>query len=59
MVPEFQRSLSGSAGIFKNCWFILQGYFIGAFLMLDIYADNPMFPFRPIEGLEKVNEQYV
>jgi hypothetical protein len=58
VVPEFQRSFIWERrDIQELLSSILQGYFIGAFLILDIYADNPMFPFRPIEGLEKVNEQ--
>jgi len=56
VVPEFQRSFVwGRDNITELLASILQGYFIGTLLMLDTPASKAMFPFRTIEGLEKVN----
>lgn len=58
VVPEFQRSFVWErVDIQELLTSILQGYFIGTFLILDTSASNPMFPYRLIEGLEKVNSQ--
>ncbi|MDI3538252.1 MAG: hypothetical protein PWQ13_275 [Bacillota bacterium] len=58
VVPEFQRSFVWERiDIQELLTSSLQGYFIGTFLMLDTPASNPMFPFRPIEGLEQVSNQ--
>lgn len=58
VVPEFQRSFVWERrDIQELLTSILQGYFIGTFLMLDTPASNPMFPFRLIEGLEQVSNQ--
>lgn len=56
VVPEFQRSFVWDRNdIQELLTSILQGYFVGTFLMLDTPTSNPMFPFRTIEGLECVN----
>lgn len=56
VVPEFQRSFIWSRNDIEELLVsIVQGYFIGTFLMLDTPADQPMFPFRVVEGLEEVN----
>ncbi len=56
VIPEFQRSFVwGREDIEELLVSILQGYFIGTFLMLDTSPDKPMFPFRTVEGLEYVN----
>lgn len=58
VVPEFQRSFVwGREDIEEFLASILQGYFVGTFLMLDTSPDSPMFPFRSVEGLDKVNGQ--
>lgn len=56
VVPEFQRSFVwGKSNIEEFLTSLLHGYFIGTFLMLDTSAKKPMFPFRPVEGVKKVN----
>lgn len=56
VVPEFQRSFIWSRNDIEELMVsVIQGYFIGTFLMLDTPADQPMFPFRVVEGLDKVN----
>jgi hypothetical protein len=56
VVPEFQRSFVWDRNdIQELLTSILQGYFVGTFLMLDTPSSKPMFPFRTIEGLECVN----
>jgi len=56
VVPEFQRSFIWARNDIEELLVsILQGYFIGTFLMLDTPTDQPMFPFRPVEGLDQVN----
>lgn len=56
VLPEFQRSFVWERNdIQELLTSILEGYFIGSFLMLDTPSSNPMFPFRLIEGLEEVN----
>ena len=58
VVPEFQRSFVWARqDIEELLASILQGYFVGTFLLLDTSADQPMFPFRPVEGLDQVNSQ--
>ena len=58
VVPEFQRSFVwGREDIEEFLASILQGYFVGTFLMLDTTPEQPMFPFRVVEGLETVNGQ--
>lgn len=34
---------------------MLQGYFVGTFLMLDTASSRPMFSFNPVEGVKSVN----
>lgn len=52
VVPEFQRSFVWERNdIQELLTSILQGYFVGSFLMLDTPSSKPMFPFRTIEGL--------
>lgn len=56
VIPEFQRSFVWAREDIEELLVsILQGYFIGTFLMLDTPSDKPMFPFRTVEGLNKVN----
>jgi len=58
VVPEFQRSFVwGRENIEEFLASIIQGYFVGTFLMLDTDPERPMFPFRTVEGLEMVNGQ--
>jgi len=58
VVPEFQRSFVWSReNIEEFLASIIQGYFVGTFLMLDTTPEHPMFPFRVVEGLETVNGQ--
>ncbi|MCS7049152.1 MAG: DUF262 domain-containing protein [Verrucomicrobiae bacterium] len=56
VLPEFQRSFVWTREDIEELLVsILQGYFIGTFLMLDTPVEKPMFPFRSVEGLEKIN----
>ena len=56
VVPEFQRSFIWSReDVEELLASILQGYFVGTFLLLDTPAEKPMFPYRIIDGLEEVN----
>ncbi|MEP0856312.1 DUF262 domain-containing protein [Trichocoleus sp. DQ-U1] len=58
VVPEFQRSFVWERDdIEEFLTSLLHGYFMGTFLMLDTPTKTPMFPFRPVEGVEKVNPQ--
>ncbi|MBC7098254.1 DUF262 domain-containing protein [Candidatus Bipolaricaulota bacterium] len=58
VVPEFQRSFVwGGEDIEEFLASIFQGFFVGTFLMLDTSPDNPMFPYRKVEGVEEVNHQ--
>jgi hypothetical protein len=56
VVPDFQRSFVWSREDIEELLVsIFLGYFIGTFLMLDTSSSDPLSPFRPIEGLAKVN----
>jgi len=56
VVPEFQRAFVWSReDIEEFMASVLQGYFVGTFLLLDTPTHSPMFPFRTVEGLEQVN----
>lgn len=56
VVPDFQRSFVWSREDIEELLVsIFLGYFIGTFLMLDTSSSDPLFPFRPIEGLARVN----
>ncbi|MBI4445995.1 MAG: DUF262 domain-containing protein [Acidobacteria bacterium] len=56
VVPEFQRSFVWwRQDIEELLASIFQGYFVGTLLLLDTPVRQPMFPFRKVEGLEKVN----
>ncbi len=56
VVPEFQRSFVwDKAAIEELLASILHGYFIGTLLILDTSSSAPLFPFRPVEGLELVD----
>lgn len=58
VVPEFQRSFVWKKNdIEEFLTSLLCGYFIGTFLMLDTPSKKPMFPFRLVEGVKKVNPQ--
>src|SRR3972149_8054963 len=57
VIPEFQRSFVWAREDIEELLVsILQGYFVGTFLLLDSPSDKPMFPFRPVEGLDAVNQ---
>ncbi|MDR7573963.1 MAG: DUF262 domain-containing protein, partial [Armatimonadota bacterium] len=56
VIPEFQRSFVWAREDIEELLVsVLQGYFVGTFLMLDTPTDRRMFPFRPVEGLQEVN----
>jgi len=56
VLPEFQRSfIWGRENIEELLVSVLQGYFIGTFLILDTQPDGSLFPLRQVEGLETVN----
>lgn len=56
VLPEFQRPFVWPRdSIEELLTSILQGYFVGTFLLLDTPADHAMFPFRLVEGLEETN----
>lgn len=56
VLPAFQRSFVWAReNIEELLVSILQGYFIGTFLILDTPPEHALFPFRPVEGLNKVN----
>jgi len=56
VLPEFQRSFVwGREDIEELLVSILQGYFIGTFLILDAQPEQALFPWRFVEGLEKIN----
>jgi uncharacterized protein with ParB-like and HNH nuclease domain len=58
VIPEFQRSFVWAREDIEELLVsILQGYFIGTFLMLDTDADKSLFPYRAVEGLEQVNQK--
>nr|MBC7245343.1 DUF262 domain-containing protein [Chloroflexota bacterium] len=53
VLPEFQRSFVWTReNIEELLVSILQGYFIGTFLILDTPPEQAIFPFRVVEGLE-------
>ncbi len=57
VIPEFQRSFVwGCEDIEDLLVSIMQGYFIGTFLMLDTPENNPPFPFRKVEGWDHVQQ---
>ncbi len=57
VIPDFQRSFVWKKDDIQDLLTsLLQGYFIGIFLMLDTPSKNPIFPFRLVEGMiEKPN----
>lgn len=56
VLPEFQRNFLWSRDSIQDLLVsILQGYFVGTLLLLDTQSNNPLFPFRSIEGLDLVN----
>lgn len=56
VIPEFQRSFVWTREDIEELLVsILQGYFVGTFLMLDTPTEQPMFPFRLVEGVQQVN----
>jgi uncharacterized protein with ParB-like and HNH nuclease domain len=49
VIPEFQRSFVWAREDIEELLLsILQGYFLGTFLMLDTPTDRPMLPFRSV-----------
>jgi hypothetical protein len=57
VLPEFQRSFVWTREDIEELLVsILQGYFIGTFLILDTSPQCALFPFRTIEGLEYINK---
>ncbi|BAZ19898.1 hypothetical protein NIES4073_07710 [Kalymmatonema gypsitolerans NIES-4073] len=58
VVPEFQRSFVWARdNVEEFLSSLLQGYFVGTFLMLDTPTNKPMFPFHLLEGVKDVNSQ--
>lgn len=58
VLPSFQRSFVWDRDNIETLLAsVLEGYFIGTLLMLDTPADDPMFPFRTVEGLEQVHPE--
>lgn|SRR5574341_1730389 len=56
VLPEFQRNFLWSRDSIEELLVsILQGYFVGTVLLLDTQSNDPLFPFRNIEGLDLVN----
>lgn len=56
VLPEFQRSFVWAReDIEELVVSIMNGYFVGTFLLLDTPSDKPMFPFRTVEGLDEIN----
>lgn len=55
VLPEFQRSFVWTReNIEELLVSIMQGYFIGTFLILDTPPEQAIFPFRSVEGREKL-----
>jgi hypothetical protein len=55
VVPRFQRPFVWKReDIEEVLASILQGYFIGTFLMLDTPAKRPMFPYTTVEGVKQI-----
>jgi len=55
VVPRFQRPFVWKReDIEEVLASILQGYFIGTFLMLDTPAKKPMFPYTTVEGVKHI-----
>ena len=56
VLPEFQRSFVWSREAIEELLVsMLQGYFIGTFLVLDTQSERSLFPYRTVEGLDKIN----
>ena len=56
VLPEFQRSFVWRREDIEELLVsILQGYFIGKFLILDTQPERALFPWRLVEGLQAVN----
>jgi len=54
VLPSFQRSfVCDRDNVETLLASVLEGYFIGTLLMLDTPGDDPMFPCRMVEGLER------
>ncbi|UIE36001.1 DUF262 domain-containing protein [Leptodesmis sichuanensis] len=55
VIPRFQRPFVWKReDIEEVLASILQGYFIGTFLMLDTPAKKPMFPYTTVEGVKHI-----
>jgi hypothetical protein len=55
VVPRFQRPFVWKReDIEEVLASVLQGYFIGTFLMLDTPAKKPMFPYTTVEGVKQI-----
>jgi len=56
VLPEFQRAFVWTReNIEELLVSILQGYFIGTFLILDTPPERALFPFRLVEGRDKLH----
>jgi len=56
VLPEFQRSFVWTKEQVEELLIsILNGYFIGTFLILDTIPDSPMFQYRLVDGVERIN----
>ncbi len=59
VLPQFQRNFVwGRDDVTDLLISILEGYFIGSFLMLDTDADSIPFAVRPIEGVDLAGNTY-
>jgi hypothetical protein len=58
VIPEFQRSFVWSRDDIEELLVsIMQGYFIGTFLLLETSRNSSPVPFRYIEGLEELRRK--
>jgi hypothetical protein len=58
VIPEFQRSFVWSRDDIEELLIsIMQGYFIGTFLLLETSRNKSPVPFRYIEGLEELRRK--
>lgn len=58
VIPEFQRSFVWAReDIEEFLSSILQGYFIGTYLLLDTVPGKSCFPYRVVEGVNEINKK--
>lgn len=57
VLPEFQRSFVWTREQVEELLIsILNGYFIGTFLIIDTDSSSPIFPYRLVDGIESIND---